>query len=799
MLAFLALLQATSVCLVPDIKLLHNNMQVFNYSLRYLLKKRGNTLARILSLSMGVAIALLVFSYVGLNLSFNNSFPNKERVFQVWAKSPQIGGMAHKLVKPLAPNLVADIPQVEAAVHFEEVRKIFGTTDNLMEATALQTNSSFFDVLDFGVISGDPHRILSSEGAAGGEVMISERLAKKMFGDDDPLGKKLGNEIVAGVFQTPAVNQSIGDFDILEHLPYDSDDEIWTGQDSYTTFIKLCEGADIAQVEAVMPEFVKNHGIEDYCKEWQMTYHFVPLTSTIYVESDVRAMQMIYSAIALIALVVACMNYVLLTISSLSERSRTIATMKCNGASRAVIFRMLMAETFLILLVSVAVAAVVLTSMHSQIFDLFGYKFSDIFALERIWIPLLVCLLAFAVAGIVPAMIFSVVSVDYAFRRGGDNRAWWKKSLLFLQITMAVAVVIFLMVSNRQVSYLANADYGYKFDRLVALELSTKVCDAGPIADKLRTLPFVENVGLSSQSPLSGYSGMPCVDDKGNLLFSCRWDIIDHNYIPSMQMDIVLGRNFLPTDGANRVIVNEKYVEKRGWSDSPIGKTIYDSSMVPFEIVGVVADYRMMSTGEVLPIVLHTVPYISDIAPDYKFVVLYNILLTGIDEDNMKALDKAVSSIYDDYYKYKIITYQEWIDLTFADIRQMRDGMFIVAFVVLVISLIGLCGYLLGEMALRRKEIAVRKVCGATIGEVLAVLGTRFLWIVLPATVCGVAVAVWSNDTYLSTLAQMRCTVPWWLYLLGALLVVTIVYAVQMFIALRAAMANPVDTIKKNN
>ena len=124
-------------------------MQVFNYSLRYLLKKRGNTLARILSLSMGVAIALLVFSYVGLNLSFNNSFPNKERVFQVWAKSPQIGGMAHKLVKPLAPNLVADIPQVEAAVHFEEVRKIFGTTDNLMEATALQTNSSFFDVLDY--------------------------------------------------------------------------------------------------------------------------------------------------------------------------------------------------------------------------------------------------------------------------------------------------------------------------------------------------------------------------------------------------------------------------------------------------------------------------------------------------------------------------------------------------------------------------------------------------------------------------------------------------------------------------
>ena len=774
-------------------------MQLFNYSFRYLLKKRGNTLARVLSLSLGVAVALLVFSYVGLNLSFNNFFPNKERVYQVWAKSPQIGGMAHKLVKPLAPNLVADIPQVEAAVHFEEVQKIFGTTDNIMVATALHVNSTFFDVLDFGVISGDPHRILSSEGAANEEVMISERLADKMFGDEDPLGKKLGSMVVAGVFETPAVNQSIGDFDILEHLPYDSDDEIWTGQDSYTTFIKLREGADIAQVEAAMPEFVRNHGIEDYCKEWQMTYHFVPLTSTIYVESDVRQMQMIYSAIALLALVVACLNYVLLTISSLAERSRTIATMKCNGASSAMVFRMLMAETFLILLVSVVLATVILATLHSQIFDLFGYKLSDIFALERIWIPLMVCLLAFAVAGIVPALIFSVVSVDYAFRRGADNRAWWKKSLLFLQISMAVAVVIFLMVSNRQVSYLASADYGYKFDRLAALELSTKICDAGPVADKLRSLPFVENVGLSSQSPLSGYSGMPCVDEEGNLLFSCRWDIVDHNYIPSMQMEIVHGRNFLSTDAADKVIVNEKYVQLRGWSDSPIGKTIYDSSMVPFEIVGVVADYRMMSTGEVLPIVLHTVPYISDIAPDFKFVVLYNILLTEIDGENMKALDEAVLSIYDDYYKYKIIPYRDWIDITFADIRRMRDGMLVVAFVVLVISLVGLCGYLQGEMARRRKEIAVRRVCGAKIGDVLAVLGMRLLWMVLPATVCGIALAVWLNGEWLSTLAEMRCDIPLWIYIVGALLVMAVVYAVQLLLSLRAASANPVDTIKKNN
>ncbi|MBQ5751972.1 MAG: ABC transporter permease, partial [Bacteroidaceae bacterium] len=187
-------------------------MQAINYSLRYLLKRRGNSLARLLSLSLGMAVALLVFSYVGFNISFNSFFPNKERVYQVWVKSPQFG-ISEKQVKPLAPNIVADMPRVEAAAHFIEVEKIFGTTDNVMTATALETNSTLFDVLDFGVISGDPHRILSSEGAAAGEVMISERLAKRHFGDEDPLGKKLGLMVVAGVFETPPANQSIGDFD----------------------------------------------------------------------------------------------------------------------------------------------------------------------------------------------------------------------------------------------------------------------------------------------------------------------------------------------------------------------------------------------------------------------------------------------------------------------------------------------------------------------------------------------------------------------------------------------------------
>ena len=749
-------------------------------------------------MSLGMAVALLVFSYVGFNMSFNSFFPDKERVYQVWIKSPQFG-ISDKQVRPLAPNLVADMSQVEAAVHFIEVEKVFGTTDNLMTAKALETNSTFFDVLDFGVISGDAHRILSSEGAAADEVMISERLARKMFGDEDPLGKKLGLMVVAGVFTTPPANQSIGDFDILEYLPYDSDDEVWTGQDSYSTFIKLRPGADIAEVEAAMPAFLEKHGIAEHCKEWQKRFYFAPLASTIYVGSDVRQMQALYATIAFIALVVACLNYVLLTISALANRSRTIATMMCNGASRSGVFGMLLVETMLLLAASVVVAAVAIFCLRGEIFELLGYEVADLFAPRRMWIPVLVCLAGYAVAGIIPAVLFSLVSIDYAFRRGGDNRSLWKKALLFVQVAATVAVVIFLFVTARQASHVVNADYGYKFDRLMAAQLSTKIRDAGVIADKLRSLPFVENAGMSAQSPLEGYSGMPCVDEQGNLLFSCRWDIIDHNYIPSMQMNILQGRNFFATDGADKAIVNERYVEMRGWEDSPIGKIIYDGSGQSFEIVGVVADFRMLSTGVVEPIVMHTVPYVSDMAPEYNAVVLYNILLDEVNAGNVTALEEAVSSVNDGYFKHKLVYYRDWVEHTFADVRAMRNGMVVVAVVVLLIALIGLIGYIQGEMVRRSKEIAVRRVCGAKVGDVLAVLGVRLLWIVLPATVCGIALAVWWNDKWLSTLAQMRCDVPLWIYIVGALLVLAVVYSVQLLLSLRAASANPVDTIKKND
>ena len=153
-------------------------MKNLDYSLRYLLKRRGNSFARLVSLALGLAVSLLIFSYVGFNLTYDRFLPDRDRVWQVWVQSPQFG-LSSKMVRPLAPNLAADMPQVEAAVHMIDMREQVTVDDNPYDVYMWYVGTEFFDVLDFGVVSGDPHRILSAEGR--NSVMISERMASRML------------------------------------------------------------------------------------------------------------------------------------------------------------------------------------------------------------------------------------------------------------------------------------------------------------------------------------------------------------------------------------------------------------------------------------------------------------------------------------------------------------------------------------------------------------------------------------------------------------------------------------------
>lgn len=781
-------------------------MKHFNYSLHYLLKNRGNSATRLVSLALGLVVSLLICSYVGLNLSYGRFFPDRERVYQIFTTSPRFG-ISAQMVRPLAPAAAADIPQIEAATHFTSQLLQIKVGGGTVEALMLHVGSDFFSVLDFGVVSGDPKHTLSAEGLGNNEVMISERLSERLFGREDPLGRVIeltgsnAQRIVAGIFRTPPVTTPFNDFDVVCWLPYDPQNQSqWLGGDSFPSYIKLREGAQIGEIEAQQDAFAEAHGLSDYLKEWQQSFFFAPIEDAYYVNNTTRTAQMIYGILAIASLLAASLNYVLLTLSSLAQRSRTVAMLRCNGATRGNIFRMLLGETLILIAGSLLVALFTLLCLHQEIYQLLGYRLVDLFAWERIWIPALTCLLGFLAASLIPAALYARVNLHYAFRRGSENRTWWKRSLLFVQVACTTGIVCFLLVTAQQAGYVMKADLGYKYDHVVSINLHASASERTTLIEEIRKLPFVEEAAFSYQYPIWGYWGDPVYDSHGKLLFSCRGEYFDEHYIPTMQMKLVEGRNFTEQDNARKMIVNEEFVRQHGWHPGEaVGKTFLQGGLN--EVVGVVRDFQQAG-GFVLPLAVRRLPWrpqADDSPSNERDTYQLSMRLADLSAENLNALDQVIKAHYPSNWEYAIIPYADRVKDCFAFRDRLRDNVLIVALATLFISLIGLVGYLGNEMARRRKEIAIRRVTGATTTEVLALLGKNFSGILLPAVVTGLAGGWWGGMRYVQMLETMCEPLAWEIFALGAAIVLLIVYAILFVRTWRAAHANPAEMLKTEN
>ena len=777
-------------------------MKNLNYSLRYLLKNRGNSLTRLASLALGLIVTLLICSYVGISLSYGRFFPDRERVYKMFENSAQFG-ISQAMLQPIAPTLAEVIPQIEAATHhFDRLMQI-KVGDIPVDYRYLNVGGDFFTVLDFGVISGDPKRILSDEGLANNQVMISERLATTLFGNSDPLGRILtttsGKEyVVGGVFNTPPVTNPLGDFDVVDYLPFDPATANWQGDDSYPTYIKLRKGATIEEVEQEVAKFIANNEMLKLMVDmWQAEFFFVPIEDACYVDNNMRTTQTIYGILAVLALLVATLNYVLLTLSSLSQRSRTVAMLRCNGATRGDIFRMLLSETLIMIVVSILLALFVLLCLHQEIYQLLGYNLSQLFAVERMWIPVMVCIVSFLIAGLIPAALYSRVKMSYAFRRGSDNHTWWKRILLFVQVACTTGVTCFLLITAQQSEYVMKADLGYKYDRVVTMNYPATPSQRSTMVEELKRLPFVESVGHSMQYPIWGYFGNPIFDvEKKKILFSCRFEYFDEEYIETMGMEIVAGRNFTTQDALTKTLVNEEFVRQHGWTiEEAVGKQYFQNGGWR-EVVGVIRDFTQAG-GYVMPLTVYRTACLVE--ENKEMPLQLNVRLTELTTENIKALDEVIAKNYHTKWEYQLITYTDRVKDRFVARESMRNNVLLVSIVTLIISLIGLVGYIGNEMARRRKEIAIRKVNGATTSQVLSLLSLNITWVVIPAVVTGIVGAVWGGMKYLELLETMCEPLAWWIFAVGAAVVIAIVYVILVISTWRTANANPIDMIKVEN
>ena len=267
------------------------------------------------------------------------------------------------------------------------------------------------------------------------------------------------------------------------------------------------------------------------------------------------------------------------------------------------------------------------------------------------------------------------------------------------------------------------------------------------MVEELKRLPFVESVGHSLQYPIWGYFGNPVYDyEKKEILFSCRFEYFDEAYIETMGMEIVAGRNFNEQDALNKSIVNEEFVRQHGWElESAVGKSYWQNGGW-CEVVGVIRDFTQAG-GFVEPLSVFRTAYIDN-DPNRPLTLQMSIRLTELTPENIKALDRVIAENYHSEWEYQLSPYVDRVKERFVYRDSMRNNVLLVSLTTLIISLIGLIGYLGNEMARRRKEIAIRKVNGATTSQVLSLLSLNISWVVVPAVVTGVAGAVWDHNFF---------------------------------------------------
>lgn len=784
-------------------------MKNFLFALRYLRKLRGGTLARVVSLSLGLAVGLLVFSYANYNLTSDRCFPDRERIFQLWAHyaDPQHSGYSPQLNAPIAPALAEEVPQVEAAT------RLFGPRtsdivrgDNAFQAKYIYADTMFFDVLGFEPMNGNPKEILLHAD----QVMLAESFSRTIFGRKDPVGQLVllnGTDslTVMGLFRDPNPNQHLGGFNMLcsfEMVKRDLNTS-WRGGDSFPSYVKLHKGASVAEVEAQLPAFFDRHGFTEDMKAWNRSYRFFPITESSRINTSAGLIAWVLMALAALTLFVASMNYVLISISTLVSRSKTISMLKVGGARSSDIFRIFCSETAILTFASVIVAGFLLWALQDQVLEITGTPMSELFALKRIWVPLLVILAAFALAALIPSRIFTSVPVTLAFRGVSDNRRRWKQVLLVVEIVSCTFTLTLLLLAVLQFDKLRNGDFGFVHDRIVYTRLKTPLPGMAPICDAVAALPEVEAAGASEDVPIWGYSGQPCYDEKSKeLLFSCRYTLCNEAYMPAMGMQIAAGRNFVPQSNPFEVIVNETYVRLRGWTPrEAVGRQIIDEDSADarlYTIVGVVKDFRtVIATGQVDPIVIHPLNYYTSFpryTPEIKLRWYLMIRLREMSPEALATVQRKIEE-YPSDNNHVLTVYDDLLGDTLSEIRSFRNIVFTVSGITLLIALMGLVGYLGDEMRRRSKEIALRKVNGASTADVLRLLSRDVLWIAVPSVIVGAAISRWGADLLVSNFVE-RVALRWWLFALCGAVVLLIVCAVQLVRTWRIANANPIDMIK---
>ena len=778
------------------------------------MKTKSDILIKVLSLGVGLAVGIVLIAKVFFELSYDSFYKDIDRVYSIYTWYSQNGDENDygQVSGAVAVGFMQEVPGVEAGTRTTSVFNgdtYLDEDGNKLKATLVCADTCFFKVFDRPILAGKPMKALAKFGT----VMVARSFAEKMGGVPECIGRQIYNEdlpdvklTIEGVFEDFPKNGSL-DYDILLSMASYSEWSTtnWLGNDRYRGYVKLAPGVDPATLTDAIRKMqeIHQHIEEIEAQGLQLRYYLKPFIKVHTSSQGVKTQIILLSIVAALLILISLLNYILIVISSLVKRSKEVGVRKCYGAEGKHIYGMLTKEALLHIVLSLALAAAIIFAGRGFVENLLGVPFTTLLVPQSIAAIVVLLLFVMVISIVVPAELYKRIPVDAALKNYTENSRRWKLGLLGVQVLINVFLVVMLLIIGRQYQMVSHSNPGYSYENLYYISVYDRDRQAQARAmDALMNLPEVFGVAACNNLPYQGSSGDNVYipgDDRE--LFN-----IADQYGCSVGFYDLMGIRFLEgraPENELEIVVDDKFVERMAdftdWSDGAVGKQVFVTGHAPvseddgipfyYTISGVYKSYLIGSLVWKDP--RPSAWFYGEVGSEDYWMPY---LLFKVRPESLPKVRESLSRALEGK-EIDIISYEEQMRAAYDDVKKVRNTMALGAVFSLLIALMGLIGFIRDESLRRSKEMAVRKINGASSRDVLGVFATGILKLSAIMAALSCVGAFFVADKLLEMFAEKVSLNP--LYFIGgALLVLLIVLGVVVLNCLRIARANPVESLK---
>jgi putative ABC transport system permease protein len=808
----------------------------FKTAFRNLTKRKGFAALNIFGLTLGMTCCLLIFKYVAYERSYDLFQQKGAQVFRIQLVDYQNGQLAVKEASnyaALSPALKQDFPEVEEATRFFKTHMLLSNEERNVrfnENKIYYAEPSFLNLFDVQLLEGDSKTALQGPD----KIVITEDMAMKFFGQSEALGKiiswrsfgRIAPLIVTGICKNYPVNSHINFSALVSYKSFSEingtltqkDDPVetsWYWTDFYT-YIRLKPGADAKKLEAALPAFAERHVNklpDNLANHDRSVFQMIPMQDihlySHYSEEaepsgDGKSVAFLF-LIGFIILSIAWINYINMATARSMERAREVGVRKLLGAVRRDLIAQFMMESFLINLMALLFAMIISILLMKPFVGITGRPLGSLFDMPLSY--------AFAFgslflagsffSGIYPAFVLSgfrpVIVLKGIFKNSGKG-LWLRKGLIIGQFATSILLISGTIIIYRQAQFMRSQNLGVDIKRTIVLNGAISIPDSiyqavyQPFKNEILNVPGVTHMTASSNvmgQEILWSTNWKALHEKKQGAVNVFQMAIDYEFIPDFDLKLRAGRNFskeFTTDNKS-AILNESAVRALGFhnAEQALHETVISMNGDTLQVTGVVADFHQEGLQkEITPLIMFMRPRTR------------NAFSVKLNPTHASSTVASIKKIWDRYFPADPFHYfflDDFFEHQYDENKRFGDVFGIFSLVAVMIACLGLLGLSAYDVLQRTKEIGIRKVLGASVQDLVLILSKDFLLLVLIAFVLAIPVSVWAMDHWLLSFAY-RIKISWWIYALAGLISFLIAVLTLSFQAIKAALANPVTSLR---